>query len=597
MVGGSGLGDVNSIKQTLDGGYIVAGETFSFGAGLYDVWVLKLNSDGTIAWQKTYGGNGSEMAHSIQQTSDGGYVVTGETHSFGAGGGDVWVLKLNSDGTIAWQKTYGGNGSDTAHSIQQTLDGGYIVAGETDSFGAGDVDFWIIKLDVNGEIPYCSAMGTSTATISDTSAVIQDTSVVPLVPSEVSADTPASPQDTLATTALICGPPIYDGTGTWTYSISNNWAVVCPPRQDETGTAIVTQTGQDVTMVSSNGDTFTGGVSGAGYNLSTSYPEQGGTVTANLSFTLSSDTSGSGTVAWTWTDGISLCNGGSDLSVNLCLGKPSLQTPIGPQPTYQWSVNGVGWTYYRVYVQNLSTGTTYGSGWVESSSNTWDQPSPLPWGNYRTWAQVYYPQCGISALSDPQDFTVGNCASKPTLTVVPGFPGDDQPTFQWDAGTNAQWDYFRVYVKNISKSGATDSGWINSSLNTWTPPSPLPWGNCQAWVQVYHPQCALSPWSDPTPQFVAGDCAGTPGLQPIPPGDNQPTYNWSGTGGQWTYFQVYVKNLSTNANYESGWVESPSNNWDQPSPLPSGNYRAWARVYHPQCGISDWSVPQDWTVP
>ncbi|MDD5224297.1 MAG: hypothetical protein PHE84_09915 [bacterium] len=117
------------IQPTSDGGYIVAASTNSFGAGSYDSWVLKLNSDGTVAWQKTYSGTSDDYAYSIQQTTDGGYIAAGLTQSFGAGYYDFWVLKLNSDGTVNWQKAYGGTGSESAYSIQQTSDGGYIVAG------------------------------------------------------------------------------------------------------------------------------------------------------------------------------------------------------------------------------------------------------------------------------------------------------------------------------------------------------------------------------------------------------------------------------------------------------------------------------------
>jgi len=123
-----------SIQQTIDGGYIVAGATISFGAGKEDIWVLKLFSDGTIEWQKTYGGSSSDKAHSIQQTNDGGYIVAG------AGSRDLLVLKLFSDGTIEWQKAYGGSENERARSIQQTIDGGYIVAGLTNSFGVGEGD-------------------------------------------------------------------------------------------------------------------------------------------------------------------------------------------------------------------------------------------------------------------------------------------------------------------------------------------------------------------------------------------------------------------------------------------------------------------------
>ncbi len=158
--GGTGDDVVTSIHQTADGGYIVAGYTDSFGAGSYDAWVLKLNADGSVAWQKTYGGTGNDSFASIQQTADGGYIVTGSTNSFGAGGsGDAWVLKLNADGSVAWQKTYGGTHGDLATSIRQTADGGYIVAGITSSFGGWSFDAWVFKLNADGSIAWQKSYG------------------------------------------------------------------------------------------------------------------------------------------------------------------------------------------------------------------------------------------------------------------------------------------------------------------------------------------------------------------------------------------------------------------------------------------------------
>ncbi|MCC6026464.1 MAG: S-layer homology domain-containing protein, partial [Caldimicrobium sp.] len=149
----------NSIQQTSDGGYIVAGWTESFGQGKRDVWVLKLDKDGNIQWQKTYGGAEEDVANSIQQTSDGGYIVAGWTESFGQGKKDVWVLKLDANGNVQWQKTYGGAGEDVANSIQQTSDGGYIVVGWTDSFGQGKKDVWVLKLDANGNVQWQKTYG------------------------------------------------------------------------------------------------------------------------------------------------------------------------------------------------------------------------------------------------------------------------------------------------------------------------------------------------------------------------------------------------------------------------------------------------------
>jgi len=149
-----------SIIQTSNGGLAVAGWTTSFGAGGYDFWVLKLDNNGTIIWQKAYGGAGADRAYSISQTDDGQLAVAGETNSFGAGDYDIWVLKLDSNGNIIWQKAYGGSNNDRATSITQTRNGGLAVAGETQSFGAGKNDFWVLKLDnSNGNVIWQKAYG------------------------------------------------------------------------------------------------------------------------------------------------------------------------------------------------------------------------------------------------------------------------------------------------------------------------------------------------------------------------------------------------------------------------------------------------------
>ncbi|MCJ7582494.1 MAG: hypothetical protein MUP98_18415, partial [Candidatus Aminicenantes bacterium] len=151
----------SSILLTSDGGYIVAGYTESYGAGGFDIWILKLASDGTIEWQKTYGGSESEQANSFQHTNDGGYIVAGRTDSYGAGQADFWVLKISSEGDIEWNKIYGGSKNEIAYSIQQTFDGGYIVAGETESFGAGNKDCWVLKLNILGGIDWQKTYGGS----------------------------------------------------------------------------------------------------------------------------------------------------------------------------------------------------------------------------------------------------------------------------------------------------------------------------------------------------------------------------------------------------------------------------------------------------
>jgi PKD repeat protein len=151
-------GRPSSVRQTSDGGYIIAGEIECGGGGEEveagrEAWVLKLDSSGGIEWQKTYGGAGRETASSVQQTDDGGYVVAGRTSSFGDEYSDAWVMGLSSAGEIDWQKTYGStDDTESASSVRQTEDGGYIVAGYTWSFGAGNGDAWVLKLNSDGSV-------------------------------------------------------------------------------------------------------------------------------------------------------------------------------------------------------------------------------------------------------------------------------------------------------------------------------------------------------------------------------------------------------------------------------------------------------------
>lgn len=159
IYGGIGNDVGMSVQQTSDGGYVILGSTDSFGAGSNDFLLIRLNASGMIQWQKTYGGAGDDQAYSLEQTSDGGYIVAGQTNSFGTGNYDFWILKLDSSGNVQWAKTYGGSGNESAADIKQTSDLGYIVDGYEDSFFAPDA--WIIKLDASGNIQWQKAFGDS----------------------------------------------------------------------------------------------------------------------------------------------------------------------------------------------------------------------------------------------------------------------------------------------------------------------------------------------------------------------------------------------------------------------------------------------------
>lgn len=196
--GGSNLDFGFSVQQTVDSCFIIVGQTMSFGAGRADLWLIKTNSNGIKIWDKTfggtesdygysvqqtqdggyiitgtslcdvfliktdgegkeiwseiYGGAGSEIGNSVQQTTDGGYIIAGQTNSYGAGETDVYIIKTDSFGTIIWEKTFGGTEFDYANSVQQTRDGGYILTGITLSYGAGSTDVYLIKTDENGSV-------------------------------------------------------------------------------------------------------------------------------------------------------------------------------------------------------------------------------------------------------------------------------------------------------------------------------------------------------------------------------------------------------------------------------------------------------------
>lgn len=175
--GGTDVDIPRSIQQTLDGGYIVAGYSksndgdVSGNHGLNDYWVLKLSSTGDIIWQKTYGGTADDFAYVVKQTTEGGYIVAGYSKSTDGdvsgnhGESDYWVVKLTSTGVISWQNSFGGSDHDIPESIQQTTDGGYILAGYSKSNDGditnnqGNYDYWILKITDTGSLDWQKSFG------------------------------------------------------------------------------------------------------------------------------------------------------------------------------------------------------------------------------------------------------------------------------------------------------------------------------------------------------------------------------------------------------------------------------------------------------
>ena len=142
--GGERYDTAVSIQQTTDGGYIIAGRTESFGAGGNDAYLVKTDGEGIEEWYQTFGGEAYDAVYSVQQTADGGYIIAGTTRSFGADDNDAYLVKTDGEGNEEWFRTFGGEANDIVYSVQQTTDGGYIIAGDTESFGAGG-DVYLVK--------------------------------------------------------------------------------------------------------------------------------------------------------------------------------------------------------------------------------------------------------------------------------------------------------------------------------------------------------------------------------------------------------------------------------------------------------------------
>jgi predicted secreted protein len=265
-VGGDGDDIGLAAQETPDGGYILAGPSNSFGGGGYDAWIVKLSSAGAVEFQKSFSGNGDDFVGSIYHLPGGGYMASGFTNSFGAGGGDLWLLKLDALGNIEFQKTYGGRNDDFLNSPEMRLtpDGGAVVPGVTQSFGAGMQDAWLLKVSADGSI------GSSCSLIADSTATVSDTTVTPVSTSIVAADTNATVTTTTAMTTDIssstseqCSQPFLfaeDFVGTtppanWTYTktfIEGNGVLQAAAKKKSTAAATPAFAGcQNCTIVSS----------------------------------------------------------------------------------------------------------------------------------------------------------------------------------------------------------------------------------------------------------------------------------------------------------------------------------------------------------
>jgi hypothetical protein len=158
-LGGPGKEVGNSVRQTADGGYIVVGYTNSYGAGGEDVYLIRTDPAGDTLWTRTYGGPGSDNGWDVLETADGGFVVVGFTNSFGAGGDDIYMIATDAWGDTLWTRTFGGPGGELAWAMHRADDGGYVIAGQTNSYGSGDWDVFLVRTDAGGDTVWTRTLG------------------------------------------------------------------------------------------------------------------------------------------------------------------------------------------------------------------------------------------------------------------------------------------------------------------------------------------------------------------------------------------------------------------------------------------------------
>ena len=159
--GGSQFDEARHFQETTDGGYIISGFTKSYGFGEEDVWIIKTDALGLIDWNVNYGGSQNDRGAQILQTDEGGYILIGEKYNNESEDSDLWILKINSQGEISWDKTFGGLENDAGYDIKKVNSGGYLLLGSTNSYGNGGSDIWLIMIDQNGNELWSKTFGSS----------------------------------------------------------------------------------------------------------------------------------------------------------------------------------------------------------------------------------------------------------------------------------------------------------------------------------------------------------------------------------------------------------------------------------------------------
>ena len=158
-IGGSQEDIANHIYSTLDGGYVISGETESYGNGGKDIWLIKTNQSGLMDWNVCLGTNNNDQAGQAIQTQDGGFILVGGKAQNSNNNTNVWLIKTNSQGDTTWTQSFGGSESDSGTDILVEENGGYVIVGDTESYGNGGKDIYVIKTDLYGEQEWSKTYG------------------------------------------------------------------------------------------------------------------------------------------------------------------------------------------------------------------------------------------------------------------------------------------------------------------------------------------------------------------------------------------------------------------------------------------------------
>lgn len=166
------------IRETMDHGYIVVGYTNQNPSSGYDIYLLRLSSNGDVVWSKTIGGPDWDFGYGIELTPDSGFVICGKSYSYSNGSSDAYLVKTDKDGNVVWQKNYGGINDESANAIIRDHDNHYTIAGETNSFGSGDQDAWVLKTDENGDTLWARTFGTTLTDVANAIDTLTDGSFI-----------------------------------------------------------------------------------------------------------------------------------------------------------------------------------------------------------------------------------------------------------------------------------------------------------------------------------------------------------------------------------------------------------------------------------